>query len=169
MKSLQAYGFVFIAVCFVCLACLIVPLQKANDSDVLFGIYCLLLFSLSFGPNLTTYILPAQVYPKKVRTTFNGLSAASGKLGAFTGVYLYGAIAKVSSYSVVMLISAAVAMFGFYISLVYITPEEGGVPNKGDMGEGMENDDGPSALEVGGEGEGIAEEDKDKLLLNMVS
>ena len=74
LKALQAWGFLFISVCFVGMAVTIVPLNKDNDSNILFGLYCLLLFSLSFGPNLTTYILPAQVFPKEVRTTFNGRS-----------------------------------------------------------------------------------------------
>ena len=84
IKSLQVWGFFIIAAMFILLACLFYPL-KEKSSDGLFAIYCMLLFSLSFGPNLATFILPAHTYPKEVRATFNGISAACGKLGAFTG------------------------------------------------------------------------------------
>lgn len=101
IKKLQVYGFVFIAVCFIVLACLFKPLShgRQHNSNALFAVYCFLLFSLSYGPNLTTYLLPAQTYPKEVRATFNGISAACGKLGAFTGVYVFGPMAVSTSYA----------------------------------------------------------------------
>lgn len=101
IKKLQVWGFVFIAVCFVVLACLFKPLShgEMQNNNALFGVYCILLFSLSYGPNLTTYLLPAQTYPKEVRATFNGISAACGKLGAFTGVYVFGPMAISTSYA----------------------------------------------------------------------
>lgn len=98
-RSLQLYGFIFIAVCFLLLAVLYQPLKDGNE-DLLFFFYCLLLFSLSYGPNLSTYILPAQVYPKEARATLNGISAASGKFGAFVGVYIFGPVADATSYSI---------------------------------------------------------------------
>ena len=100
-KRLQVFGFFFIATCFVVLAALFKPLShgRMENTDALFAVYCILLFSLSWGPNLTTYILPAQTYPKDVRPTFNGISAACGKLGAFTGVYIFGSMAEETSYA----------------------------------------------------------------------
>lgn len=122
-KFLQTVGFALITVLFSMMAITIVPL-KSSQPKALFAIYCFLLFSLSFGPNLTTYILPAMIFPKQVRTTFNGFAAASGKLGAFAGVYLYGAIAEASSYSVVMIVSAAVSLVGCIISYVFIRSKD---------------------------------------------
>jgi hypothetical protein len=96
-KTLQVIGFLFIAFMFGLMAVCFVPL-KAKYSQVLFAMYCILLFSLSFGPNLTTYVLPAQTFPKNIRATFNGISAACGKVGAFAGVYMFGSIAQATSY-----------------------------------------------------------------------
>jgi MFS transporter, PHS family, inorganic phosphate transporter len=100
-KKLQVWGFVFIAVCFVFLATLFAPLShgKNENHNALFVCYCFLLFSLSYGPNLTTYVLPAQLFDREVRATLNGVSAACGKLGAFTGVYMFGAMAETTSYA----------------------------------------------------------------------
>lgn len=102
VKELQVYGFLLIVFFFVLLAALYSPLQhgSSKNTDALFSIYCLLLFALSYGPNISTYILPALIYPKEVRTTFNGISAACGKLGAFTGVYLFVPVAQATSYPI---------------------------------------------------------------------
>ena len=121
-KWLQTVGFVMITVMFSLMACTWNPLS--NLPELLFAIYCLLLFSLSFGPNLTTYIMPARVYPKEVRTTFNGLSAAGGKLGAVVGVYMFSAIADVSSYPVVMVVSAIISLVGAVVTHIYIRADE---------------------------------------------
>ncbi len=98
-KTLQIIGFLMIAFFFFLLAGCFVPLKNDKQyNDLLFVIYCLLLFALCFGPNVTTFILPAQTYPKSIRATFNGISAACGKVGAFAGVYMYGSIAQATSY-----------------------------------------------------------------------
>lgn len=119
IKNLQVWGFFFIAGMFVLLACLFYPL-KEKSTDGLFAIYCMLLFSLSFGPNLATFILPAHTYPKEVRATFNGISAACGKLGAFTGVYMFGPLADVTSYPVVMVVCAVISVLGAIVTYAFI-------------------------------------------------
>eukprot|EP00601_Ochromonadales_sp_CCMP2298_P019776 CAMPEP_0173303310 /NCGR_PEP_ID=MMETSP1143-20121109/18827_1 /TAXON_ID=483371 /ORGANISM="non described non described, Strain CCMP2298" /LENGTH=550 /DNA_ID=CAMNT_0014244023 /DNA_START=115 /DNA_END=1768 /DNA_ORIENTATION=- len=124
LKTLQVYGFLFITACFLLLACLFAPLSHGplKNTDMLFALYCLLLFSLTYGPNLTTFILPAQMYPREVRATFNGISAACGKLGAFTGVYVFGPLAETTSYATVMVVCAALCVVGALISEVCIVP-----------------------------------------------
>jgi len=124
LKSLQVWGFIFIAFCFTLLACLFAPLSrgKLENTDALFAVYCLLLFSLTYGPNLTTFILPAQMYPREVRATFNGISAACGKLGAFAGVYMFGPMADATSYATVMVFCAVMSILGAVISQVCIIP-----------------------------------------------
>ena len=97
-KRMQVVGFLFIAVCFALLASLYNAL--ADQPDALFFVYCILLFSLSYGPNVTTFILPAQTYDKSVRATLNGISAACGKLGAVAGVYMFGPLSDATSYPV---------------------------------------------------------------------
>ena len=44
--------------------------------------YGLTFFFSNFGPNSTTFILPAETFPREVRSTMNGFSAAMGKVGA---------------------------------------------------------------------------------------
>ena len=48
-------------------------------------IYGLTYFFANFGPNSTTFLMPVECYPTRVRSTAQGISAAIGKLGAITG------------------------------------------------------------------------------------
>ncbi len=44
-------------------------------------------FFSEFGPNTTTFVYPAEIFPVRVRTTSHGIAAAAGKIGAFIGTY----------------------------------------------------------------------------------
>ncbi|KAI9074204.1 hypothetical protein K1719_043828 [Acacia pycnantha] len=45
-----------------------------------------LTFFANFGPNPTTFIFPAEIFPARLRSTCHGISAAAGKAGATIGV-----------------------------------------------------------------------------------
>ena len=47
---------------------------------------------LNAGPNATTFLIPAEVFPTRVRGTAHGLSAASGKAGAVLTAFAFGSI-----------------------------------------------------------------------------
>jgi PHS family inorganic phosphate transporter-like MFS transporter len=119
MKRTQTAGFIITSVCFVVMAVSFYPL-KENSPATLYFFYCLLLFSLCFGPNVTTYVLPASVYDKEVRATMNGVSAACGKSGAVVGAYFFGAVASVIGYPAVMCMCAALSLVGALVTQKYI-------------------------------------------------
>jgi hypothetical protein len=48
-------------------------------------VYGVSYFFTEFGPNMTTFVLPSELYPVSMRTTGHGISAGIGKLGAFIG------------------------------------------------------------------------------------
>nr|GMD31077.1 probable inorganic phosphate transporter 1-9 [Ipomoea batatas] len=48
-------------------------------------LYGLTFFFSNFGPNTTTFIVPAELFPARFRTTCHGISGAAGKLGAIIG------------------------------------------------------------------------------------
>lgn len=56
------------------------------------AIYFLSSFFQQFGPNATTFLLAAEVYPAPIRSTAHGVSAAFGKLGALTATIAYNYI-----------------------------------------------------------------------------
>ncbi|KAG2276875.1 hypothetical protein Bca52824_059430 [Brassica carinata] len=55
--------------------------------------YSLTFFFANFGPNATTFIIPAEIFPARLRSTCHGISAATGKAGAIVGAFgfLYAA------------------------------------------------------------------------------
>ncbi|KAJ3685376.1 hypothetical protein LUZ61_014540 [Rhynchospora tenuis] len=55
--------------------------------------YAFTFFFANFGPNSTTFVVPAEIFPARVRSTCHGISAAAGKAGAIIGSFgfLYAA------------------------------------------------------------------------------
>jgi MFS transporter, PHS family, inorganic phosphate transporter len=55
--------------------------------------YALTFFFANFGPNSTTFIVPAEIFPARLRSTCHGISSAAGKCGAIVGSFgfLYAA------------------------------------------------------------------------------
>jgi hypothetical protein len=52
-------------------------------------VYGVSYFFTEFGPNMTTFVIPSEVYPVTMRATGHGISAGIGKFGAFIGVFLF--------------------------------------------------------------------------------
>jgi len=52
-------------------------------------LYCFANFFQNFGPNVTTFIIPAEVFPTRYRATAHGFSAACGKLGAIVAQIIF--------------------------------------------------------------------------------
>ncbi|XP_040379045.1 probable inorganic phosphate transporter 1-5 [Oryza brachyantha] len=55
--------------------------------------YAFTFFFANFGPNSTTFIVPAEIFPARLRSTCHGISSAAGKMGAIVGAFgfLYAA------------------------------------------------------------------------------
>ncbi|KAJ1693880.1 hypothetical protein LUZ63_010578 [Rhynchospora breviuscula] len=62
-------------------------------------LYALTFFFANFGPNSTTFIVPAEVFPARLRSTCHGISAACGKAGAIIGTFgfLYSSQSKTAA------------------------------------------------------------------------
>jgi MFS transporter, PHS family, inorganic phosphate transporter len=58
-------------------------------TKLLFFLYCLANFFQNFGPNVTTFVVPGEVFPTRYRSTGHGLSAACGKLGAIVAQVIF--------------------------------------------------------------------------------
>lgn len=65
------------------------------------AMYFLSSFFNQFGPNSVTFIAAAEVFPTSIRATAHGLSAAVGKLGAFTAAVMYNYISDQQKFYVV--------------------------------------------------------------------
>jgi len=49
--------------------------------------YGMTIFFANFGPNTTTFIIAAEIFPARLRSTCHGISGAFGKMGAIIGVF----------------------------------------------------------------------------------
>ena len=85
-RRLQLVGFAMMALCFLIIA--VVPGMTTAVAPFLL-VYGVSYFFTEFGPNMTTFVLPSELYPVNMRTTGHGISAGIGKLGAFIGVFLF--------------------------------------------------------------------------------
>ncbi|KAF9683006.1 hypothetical protein SADUNF_Sadunf05G0167400 [Salix dunnii] len=85
--AIQLMGFFFMTVFMFALA---IPYDHWTHKDNRIGfviIYSLTFFFANFGPNATTFVVPAEIFPARLRSTCHGISAASGKLGAIVGAF----------------------------------------------------------------------------------
>ncbi|OAY32633.1 inorganic phosphate transporter 1-4 [Manihot esculenta] len=85
--AIQLMGFFFMTVFMFALA---IPYNHWTHKDNRIGfvvMYSLTFFFSNFGPNATTFVVPAEIFPARLRSTCHGISAASGKLGAIVGAF----------------------------------------------------------------------------------
>ncbi|OEL27207.1 putative inorganic phosphate transporter 1-7 [Dichanthelium oligosanthes] len=85
--KIQLAGFLMMAAFMLGLA---VPYEHWKSSGNHTGfvvMYAFTFFFANFGPNATTFIVPAEIYPARLRATCHGISAASGKVGAIIGSF----------------------------------------------------------------------------------
>lgn len=85
--AIQIMGFFFMTVFMFALA---IPYNHWTHPDNRIGfviMYALTFFFANFGPNATTFVVPAEIFPARLRSTCHGISAASGKAGAIVGAF----------------------------------------------------------------------------------
>ncbi|KAK1283122.1 putative inorganic phosphate transporter 1-4 [Acorus calamus] len=91
--AIQVMGFVFMTGFLLALA---IPYHHWTEKSNRIGfvvLYGFTFFFSNFGPNATTFVVPAEIFPARMRSTCHGISAAAGKAGAIIGAFgfLYAA------------------------------------------------------------------------------
>lgn len=117
-KKIQYLGFAMMTLAYGCL--FIFPALTAITVAFLL-IYGISYFFTEFGPNVTTFAYPAEIFPVEVRTTAHGISAATGKIGAFIGAFIFPILLTSFHLSGAMGVAALTALLGFL--LTYLLPE----------------------------------------------
>ncbi|RYP35626.1 hypothetical protein DL767_003738 [Monosporascus sp. MG133] len=80
-KTIQLGGFMILTILFIVMGFAYYHI----NSNGLLAIYVLAQFFFNFGPNMTTFVVPGEVFPTRYRSTSHGISAASGKIGSIIG------------------------------------------------------------------------------------
>ncbi len=118
-RRLQLAGFAMMALCFALIAA--IPGMTAAVVPFLL-VYGVSYFFTEFGPNMTTFVLPSELFPVTMRTTGHGISAGIGKLGAFIGVFLFPVLQSSLGLRGTLALTAGVAAIGFALTLVLPEP-----------------------------------------------
>ncbi|KAL2312110.1 putative inorganic phosphate transporter C8E4.01c [Schizosaccharomyces pombe] len=113
-KWIQLQGFVITGLMFAILA------GRWNDISTGGRFACFVIAQLfsNFGPNSTTFIYPAEVFPARVRGTAHGVSAALGKCGAILASLLFNFLTGVIGYGNVMWIFCGCMWGGILFTLL---------------------------------------------------
>lgn len=90
----------------------------AHIAVVLTG-FILFNLSMNMGPNSTTYILPAELFPTQVRATGAGFAAACAKVGATLGVFLLPLVKSKLGVPTVLGLMAGVSLLGLVCTWLF--------------------------------------------------
>ncbi len=120
-RRLQFIGFAVMAACFILLGAVPSLTTTVAPFIAIFGVSYLF---TEFGPNMTTFVLPSEVFPVNMRTTGHGVAAGVGKLGAFVGVFLVPQLAQHLGLRGLLYVAGGAAVLGFV--LTNVLPETSG-------------------------------------------
>lgn len=122
--AIQLMGFFFMTVFMFALA---IPYHhwtlKANRIGFVV-MYSLTFFFANFGPNATTFVVPAEIFPARLRSTCHGISAAAGKAGAMVGAFGFQYAEKAIGVRNTLIILGVVNFLGMVFT--FLVPESNG-------------------------------------------
>jgi PHS family inorganic phosphate transporter-like MFS transporter len=128
-RRLQFIGFGVMAAAFLTLAAFAHLTTMVVPFLAIFG---LSYFFIEFGPNMTTFVLPSEVFPVSMRTTGHGIAAGIGKLGAFLGVFLVPQLQKHYGLRGMLTIAGIAAILGFALTRILPEPARRTLEDMGD-------------------------------------
>ena len=118
-RRLQLAGFIVMGACFAVIG--LVPGMTTAVLPFLLA-YGISYFFTEFGPNVTTFVLPGELFPTRLRATGHGISAGVGKLGAFIGVFLFPVLQHALGLRATLLLTAGLSALGALLTLVLPEP-----------------------------------------------
>ena len=122
-RSIQILGFGMMALMFLLIGIIPSITTVALQFVLLYGISY---FFTQFGPNTTTFIYPAEIFPVEVRTTGHGISAGAGKMGAFAGAFLFpDMLASSLGVRGAEIVAGAVAAVGMLLTIALLPEPKG--------------------------------------------
>ena len=118
-KWIQWFGFGMMAIAYGLIA--VAPALSTMTIPFLI-VYGMSYFFTEFGPNVTTFVYPAEVFPVMIRTTAHGIAAALGKVGAFIGAFAFPYLLSAFHLQGAMAFAAVVSFAGLLLT-IFTLPE----------------------------------------------
>ncbi|HEY0754594.1 MAG TPA: MFS transporter [Ktedonobacteraceae bacterium] len=120
-KRLQIIGFLCMGLTFLAMGVIPGVTQTVVPFLLLFG---LSYFFAEFGPNTTTFMLAAELFPVNQRATCHGIAAGVAKLGAFISVFLFQAIQLNFGLTGALDVTCVFSFVGCLLTLVLREPAQ---------------------------------------------
>ncbi|MDE3044077.1 MAG: MFS transporter [Acidobacteriota bacterium] len=108
-RRIQIQGFLMMTAAYFVIALVPGVTEKVWVFLTLFGFSY---FFVEFGPNMTTFVYPSEVFPTAIRGAGDGISAAAGKFGAFLGALFVPHLLNSMGVRGVMAVMASVSIVG---------------------------------------------------------
>lgn len=121
-KVIQGFGFLLMGLAFAGMALLPGGSQAVVPFILLYGVSY---FFAEFGPNTTTFVYPAEIFPARIRTTSHGITATCGKLGAFVGTFAFPLLMDRFGLPGAMGTVSAVAILGLLVTWILLPETKG--------------------------------------------
>ena len=121
-KPIQILGLAMMTVSFLAMA-LIPGIEKLIYPFLI--IYGVSYFFTEFGPNATTFVYPAELFPVEGRTTGHGLASAMGKIGGFVGVFSFPLLMAWHGLLTSELGAASASVFGLLVTMAMLPETKG--------------------------------------------
>ncbi len=122
-RFLQWIGFLVMAISY-----LVIGLEYttlATNIDLFIVIFGISYMFGNIGPNTTTFILPTELFPTKIRSTAHGIAASFAKLGAGIFTFLFLIIGVALGQNGEFLLLSVMALLGVAITLLTIRETKG--------------------------------------------
>lgn len=131
-RTIQIMGFAMCTILFMILSAAYYQLRN-NAVPAFIAIFTLAQLFQNFGANSTTFIIPGEVFPTKVRASAHGISAASGKLGAIIASFAFNVLVEVNDTKPgehaflpeTLGIFAAIMFLGLLVTILWVPETKG--------------------------------------------
>ena len=119
---MQILGFLCMAV-----GLSLIATGSLRGDQMLFIVIGFVIFNtmMNAGPNLSTYTIPTEVFPVRLRASGHGLATGCGKLGATAGVLLFPIVKDHLGIIATLVIVAAFAILGAVVTFLFkVEPDD---------------------------------------------
>jgi MFS family permease len=115
--ALQTWGFLAVTVGLLVLTLATVIPQPHLRMIMMFLGFFIFNFFINLGPNMTTYLIPAEIYPTALRASGHGFATSCGKIGAALGIFFLPILQDKLGTTITILLVAISSFLGFLITL----------------------------------------------------